>query len=244
VHTGKHQEVVVLNSTYNSASSRSYNGPRNIFDSEDDIIKGGEGTDVLSGGDGHDHIYGRGGYDFLFGDDDNDHLYGEDGGDWLDGGAGNDELVGGEGGDWLTGGPGYDTFQFTVPEAKYALFVKPDSWVDNPDEIMDFSTFDDQIVLLGWGITPAPSQYEEATIDQGAGYDAARTHAETLLNNDNSMLYAFVTDGVDGYLFVDVFKGDGGEYTDGLYEGVEMGIKLAGLTNVSHFDFNDIVSIY
>ena len=78
----------MLNSTYNSASSRSYNGPRNIFDSEDDIIKGGEGTDVLSGGDGHDHIYGRGGYDWLFGDDDNDHLYGEDGGDWLDGGAG------------------------------------------------------------------------------------------------------------------------------------------------------------
>ena len=32
------------------------------------------------------------------------------------------------------------------------------------------------------------------------------TYAETLLNDDTKMLYAFVTDGVDGYLFVDVFK--------------------------------------
>ena len=236
----------MLNSTYDSSASFAYNaydGPRNPFDSENDTIKGGEGSDVLWGGDGHDHIYGRAGYDFLFGDDDNDHLYGEDGGDWLDGGAGNDVLVGGEGGDWLTGGPGYDTFEFTVPDADYeALYVKPDSWVGNPDEIKDFSTFDDQIVLLGWGITPAPSQYEEATIDYGTGYDAARTHAETLINNDNNKLYAFVTDGVDGYLFVDVFKGP--EFADGLYEGVEMGIKLVGLTNVSDFDFGDIVSIY
>ena len=49
-------------------------------------------------------------------------------------------------------------------------------------------------------------------------------------------------DGVDGYLFLDVFKDP--EFADGLYEGVEMGIKLVGLSKVSDFDFGDIVSIY
>ena len=129
-----------------------------------------------------------------------------------------------------------------MPEPEYALFEVPDSYAGNPDQITDFSTFDDVIELQGWGISPAPSQYVEGTIDYGAGYDAARTYAETLLNNDNKMLYAFVTDEVDGYLFVDAFK-NGDEGFDGLYEGVEVGIKLVGLTDVSNFDFTDIFSL-
>ena len=42
----------MLNSTYNSSASFAYNGydgPRNQFDSENDTIKGGEGSDVLWG---------------------------------------------------------------------------------------------------------------------------------------------------------------------------------------------------
>lgn len=53
-------------------------------------IRGGEGSDVLTGGAG------------------NDKLSGGPGGDELNGRAGNDMLVGGPGGDTLNGGPGED----------------------------------------------------------------------------------------------------------------------------------------
>jgi Ca2+-binding RTX toxin-like protein len=208
-----------------------------------DILKGGKGIDMLHGADGNDYIYGGADTDWLFGDGDQDHIFGEDGSDHLFGGTGNDVLMGGEGADDLTGGSGYDTFRFIIPEAEDALFSVPDSYAGNPDQINDFSTFDDIIELQGWGITPAPSQYVEGTIDFGDGYDAARTYAETLLNDDNSMLYAFVTDGVNGYLFVDAFKSNEEGPADGLFEGVEVGIVLVGLTQVSDFDFGDIVSI-
>jgi Ca2+-binding RTX toxin-like protein len=215
-----------------------YGGPNG------DTLKGGKGIDMLHGGDGNDHIYGGADTDWLFGDGDDDHLFGEDGSDHLFGGAGNDVLVAGKGLDQLTGGSGYDRFQFAIPAAEDALFSEPDSYAGNPDQIKDFSSIDvDLIELHGWGIAPTPFQYVEGTIDFGAGYNAARTYAETLLNDDNSMQYAFVTDGVNGYLFIDAFKSNDEGPADGLYEGVEVGIVLVGLKEVYDFDFGDIVSI-
>lgn len=65
----------------------------------DDIITGGNRNDTLRGGKGSDILRGLGGNDVLYGDDDND---------WLQGGAGNDRLYGGTGNDVLQGDDGAD----------------------------------------------------------------------------------------------------------------------------------------
>ena len=162
----------------------------------DDIIKGGKGVDTLYGMDGDDRIYGGADGDYLYGNDDNDDLFGEDGSDklwggynndflsggeltdWLNGGPDDDVLIGGEGEDHLSGGSGLDQFAFAMSE-NY-LFEGHDSHVSNPDQIWDFNHNYDTIVLQGWNFFPSDSQYMEATIENGAGYDAAKLHAEFL----------------------------------------------------------------
>jgi Ca2+-binding RTX toxin-like protein len=214
----------------------------------DDTIKGGKGLDALCGEGGDDWIYGGADRDWLFGGDGQDHLFGEDGcddlygdagqdvlyggelSDLLDGGAGSDILVGGEGADWLTGGSGYDSFQIN-----WENLFKHDSPAFQPDVIMDFSSFDDVIELIGTGPFLSPAEYVEATIDYGAGYEKAREQALSLLESDDKQ-YAFVTDGVDGYLFVEVYPNDA-------LEDVEIGVILKGLTALSDFDATDLFCV-
>jgi Ca2+-binding RTX toxin-like protein len=213
----------------------------------DDTLKGGEGLDALYGEGGDDHIYGGGGTDWLFGNNDQDDLFGEDGSDqlyggdgndfldggeesdWLDGGTGTDILVGGPDGDWLTGGSGYDTFLFNVAGNWY----NPDSPSFNPDTILDYSSTDDQIVLEGSELVAVPGRYVEDTIAYGAGYDAAEMHAMSLLDGDKT--YAFVTDGVDGYLFIEPWTSLPAIET--------VGIILEGLTSTSDFEWYNVMSV-
>ena len=219
-------------------------GNDQIFGSnDDDIIEGGKGLDALYGEDGNDEVSGNADNDWLFGDGGNDdlfggdgsdqpyggagfdNLYGNEGSDWLDGGTADDVLSGGGDGDWLTGGSGYDTFKY--------IFVGSESSVSDPDQIMDFSAADDIIdVLEGEGALP--SNYAEDTINYGGGYNNAKVLAIALLNEgllDEGNTYAFVTDQVDGYLFID-FQQNGT---------IDAGIILSGLTSVSDFDFYNIL---
>jgi Ca2+-binding RTX toxin-like protein len=84
-----------------------------------DIVIGGNGDDRLSGGDGNDLVRGsrgddtmRGGEgaDTLFGGRGDDGLRGGQGDDTLSGSIGNDELGGGTGTDTCSGGRGADSF--------------------------------------------------------------------------------------------------------------------------------------
>jgi Ca2+-binding RTX toxin-like protein len=210
-----------------------YGGDRN------DDIYGGADTDWLLGEDGNDHLFGGDGCDQLYGGEDYDELYGDELSDWLDGGSGDDVLMGGEDADHLTGGSGLDQFAFNFEN----LFVG-DSWASNPDKIWDFNHNYDTIVLEGPGFDPYPTaEYVEAELPAfhgvGAGYDAAKKHAESLL--DGGKKYVFVTDKVDGYLFVDWVQGDGEGYDEGLHAGVDVGIILKGLTSISDFDSHNIL---
>ena len=83
----------------------------------DDVLDGGEGEYVLRGDHGDDRLYGGKAMDSLFGDmgddeldggDHEDNLIGGDGDDFLDGGADDDTLLGGFGDDTLMGGTGAD----------------------------------------------------------------------------------------------------------------------------------------
>jgi Ca2+-binding RTX toxin-like protein len=228
----KQQEAIVRNITHNRAfpyekmtnltswSAPSHeHGPRDEDHTTIGFADGGGDQDQLFGEDGCDQLYGGEGNDFL------------DGGelsDWLDGGTGWDVLVGGGDADWLTGGSGYDDFQFVMGN-----WYNPDSPAFNPDTIMDYSTTEDHIVLLGSQLDPVLANYVEDTIGYGAGYDAAKMHAMSLLNGDKT--YAFVTDKVDGYLFIEPWAGQ--------FPAIEtVGIKLVGLTSVSDFDWYDVIT--
>jgi hypothetical protein len=75
----------------------------------DDVIDGGDGSDLLSGGNGSDTLDGGAGDDLLSGGNGSDTLDGGDGDDLLSGGNGSDTLDGGDGDDLLSGGNGSDT---------------------------------------------------------------------------------------------------------------------------------------
>jgi Ca2+-binding RTX toxin-like protein len=77
-----------------------------------DVLKGGEGNDMLVGGGGADLIDGGTGRDMLMGGSGADNLAGGLGRDMLKGGTGDDHLMGGEGNDVLVGGTGADVFVF------------------------------------------------------------------------------------------------------------------------------------
>lgn len=74
---------------------------------------GTAGFDVLEGeGSDNDVLQGLQGNDLLLGNDGDDALAGGSGNDWLYGGDGDDVLGGGSGNDNLSGGDGEDTFTF------------------------------------------------------------------------------------------------------------------------------------
>ena len=74
----------------------------------DDIIFAGDGNDIVCGEGGNDIIYGGGAGDHLYGDRGNDQLFGQLLDDHLYGGPDNDLLVGGHGVDIMKGGGGND----------------------------------------------------------------------------------------------------------------------------------------
>lgn len=73
-------------------------------------FSGGDGNDVVYGGDGNDDLAGQAGNDLLSGGNGNDSLFGADGDDVLLGGAGDDYLDDWHGRNVLDGGSGNDFF--------------------------------------------------------------------------------------------------------------------------------------
>jgi|GEM_PF-2436836 len=112
----------------------------NVVNPYDDIIEGGDGTDLEYGGSGDDYINGGAGNDILIGGSGNDRilggtgndlLHGGSGSDSLEGGAGDDilfgngggdELSGGTGNDLLFGGSGVDTFYYSSGDGHDIFF--------------------------------------------------------------------------------------------------------------------------
>lgn len=77
-------------------------------DAGSDVINSGEGNDSLFGGADNDTIKGGAGTDTLHGDGGEDRLFGGADNDTLEGGSEDDELAGGSGDDTLDGGAGAD----------------------------------------------------------------------------------------------------------------------------------------
>ena len=76
--------------------------------SDDDVMHGGKGDDMMFGMAGNDLMYGGKGNDRMWGNSGDDTMYGDQGNDQMAGGTGNDVMDGGGGHDVLAGNSGDD----------------------------------------------------------------------------------------------------------------------------------------
>ena len=106
----------------------------------DDTLLSQRGDDTLIGGAGNDSFRAGRGNDFLYGGRGDDTLEGKKGSDFLSGESGNDILVGGSGSDTLYGGRGNDVFEF----------YRSDFIDGSKDIICDFDEDFDQIKFIGF----------------------------------------------------------------------------------------------
>ncbi len=119
-----------------------------------DHLTGGNGPDLLLGGDGNDHLKGKGGNDVLSGGDGDDKLHGDDGRDVLIGGDGKDDLKGGDDDDLLIAGrTAYDNF------ADSLQLIMAEWGADRP--------FEDRVENLRNGVGTASSDTEVRLVSSG-----------------------------------------------------------------------------
>ena len=186
----------------------------------DDTVAAGGGADTVVGGFGRDIILGNQGADIILGNQGDDTLYGGQGADTLVGGMGNDVLYGNEGDDVLYGNEGLNTFVFAPGDTDFR------SGVSTGDTVMDFTTGTSRIDFASGPVGTASNF--GATSTTSTDFAQIQALAQTLLTGPVS--YAFVADGVDGFLFTT--GGQGTAITDA--------VKLAGAGSAGAVKFTDI----
>ena len=176
----------------------------------DEVVLGGDGSDLLGGGSGSDRIYGNGGDDII---------YGGAGSDWSYGGAGDDTfwVLGNDAYDHYWGGDGYDRIFYNRPLHIIGLAgdFGPENSVeliqgvyfqtvfgDASDNVLDFS----ETQLVGIGL-----------IDGGDGDDRIRGTAQNdhlAGANGDDLLFGMAGDDVlEGGIGNDELSGGDGNDT-------------------------------
>lgn len=98
----------------------------------DDILRGSNEIDSITGLAGNDTIYGFGGNDQILAGDGDDTIYGGDGDDYIDPGAGSDSVYGDKGNDRILlssgsdiedGGEGIDTIIFNSTQSSLPITI-------------------------------------------------------------------------------------------------------------------------
>uniref|UniRef100_A0A7C3VUP5 DUF11 domain-containing protein n=1 Tax=Planktothricoides sp. SpSt-374 TaxID=2282167 RepID=A0A7C3VUP5_9CYAN len=118
--------------------------------SGDDKLYAQAGDDGINGGSGNDVIFGGLGNDHATGWGGNDILYGGEGSDRLHGSDGNDQLFGDAGNDFLFGGAGVDTLTGSSGRDAFALGDGTGGMtVEAGDVIVDFVKGEDIFYLSG-----------------------------------------------------------------------------------------------
>jgi Ca2+-binding RTX toxin-like protein len=126
----------------------------------------------------------------------NNSIYGNSGNNIIDAGAGNDLLFGGAGVDKLTGGKGMDEFLLGSREANGSLLA---------DQVMDFTTGEDRLMIFRTGAFAADSQLAQQL---KAGVLGASNFQVVTDDHPEKSTAAFVFDNHSGILYAnDTSKG-------------------------------------
>lgn len=112
-------------------------------------IYGGGGRDIICGGGGNDRIFGNTGRDKIDGGDGNDYIVGGWHDDEIFGGSGNDDLRGSEGSDHIQGNTGADTIYGDAGDDFLMGGLGQDTITAGTgvDKIYDDSQYDDYVFL-------------------------------------------------------------------------------------------------
>lgn len=150
-----------------------------------DTLRGSSGANILLGNDAADLLQGRGGADSLNGGAGNDAVQGGGGEDTLIGGEGDDSVRGGDGVDLIVGGLGRDTLDGDAGADRFQFEVLS---VDGRDDIVDFVSGVDQIVLLASGFVGLPQGPLDAErfVAAPGGAPAAGTTSSRLYYDTNT----------------------------------------------------------
>jgi len=144
-----------------------------VFGDADGTMRGGHGSDSITGADGRDVIYGNQGADHLLGASNSDTLYGGQDGDTLSGGTGadvlygnlgNDALVGGDGLDTLFGGQGSDTLVGGEGDVLVGGRGADTFVTEHADTIADFRPEEGDVITTPVGLIGVPPSYDDGVI--------------------------------------------------------------------------------
>jgi hypothetical protein len=186
----------------------------------DDTVAASGGADTVVGGFGRDVLLGNQGDDVLLGNQGDDALFGGQGADTVVGGQGNDVLYGNQGDDLLYGNEGLNTFVFASGDTDFR------SGQGTGDTVADFVTGTDRIDFAA-GPGGSASNFG-ATSTTSTDFASVQAAAQALI--DDGVTYAFVADGVDGFLFT----------TGGTGTAITDAVKLAGAGSVGAVRSTDI----
>jgi hypothetical protein len=196
-----------------------------------DIVLGGEGDDLINYNFSNDKA-------ILDGGDGKDSIFGGLVADVIEGGAGDDRITGNAGGDTMTGGAGTDIFQYYAAgeTGMTALMADRITDFDAADDALDMPVYSMFYYENCGGTHIIYDTYRETTIAYGTGFEAARDAAKDMIFQGHaggygSSYYAFVTDGVNGYLFADLDKN--GQ--------ADTAVILDGLASTTQFNATDII---
>ena len=185
--------------------------------SNDDLILGSDGDDVINGGGGSDNIDAGAGDDSLIGGDGDDTLNGGVGNDTLDGGAGDDSLVGGDQKDRLRGGIGNDTLSGGIGADTLSGGMGDDSMTGGLDSDKLFGGQGNDSLDGGRNddVIRGQSGNDVARGDHGNDFIDGGTGDDTLNGNDgnDTVLGGEGNDGITGGDGDDRLVGDAGNDT-------------------------------
>jgi len=194
-------------------------------------IHGGDGDDVIMGGDLGNDIFGDGGNDtitggakddWIFGGAGNDTLYAGGGnGNYLDGGADNDALYGATGSDWLEGGSGIDILHGNAGDDILS------GGTGAGDQLFGGSGDDSYILRLGDGADIVDDKADGPSV-AGSGGSIPTPSIKSIIEDRTNGILAYNWAGIDQLTFADSSSVEAGSISGGqdtliLGEGIGLG---------------------
>jgi Ca2+-binding RTX toxin-like protein len=155
---------------------------------DDLLVFGSGGQDLINSGDGDDTVFGGTGNDTIQTNDGDDDLQGGEGNDILIGGAGDDTFTGGRGADTILGGAGDDLVDDLGPVSSDSPYNVGNTSAWNSADVILTHDGNDTVIFGGGAVR----------IDRGDGDDVLTADSEFQTNSQISSSSPFLAELGDG----------------------------------------------